>query len=208
MEANAILLQKPAGTPEELFLLFHGVGADADDMVPLGHFLGNLFPRAAVISVDGHEPSDISAGRQWFSVRGITEENRVERVAAALPDFLAAIRHWQEQTGVDAARTTLVGFSQGGIMALATTQLPAPAAGRVVALSSRFATLPEQRPNARIHLLHGDSDGVIACSHMLNAAARLHRLNAGATADLIPGAEHEITGEMLQKLAAHLTRRN
>jgi len=203
---SCIVVQQPAGKPEHLFLLLHGVGADAHDMVVPAHFIANLFPRAAVISVDGHEPSDISAGRQWFSIRGITEENRPARVAAAMPAFVALIGELQESAGVDAAATTLVGFSQGGIMALESTLLPAPPAARVVALSSRFAVLPDRQPRARIHLVHGERDSVIPFSHTLKAIARLHSLGAQATGDLVPGAEHEINQDVLAIVAGHLRK--
>lgn len=201
---STIVVQKPAGKPEHLFLLLHGVGASAHNMVPLGHFIAGLFPRAAVICVDGIDPSDISAGRQWFSVRGVTEENRVARVRDAMPGFVAAMRSLQRENSVDAAHTTLVGFSQGGIMALESTLLPEPPAARIVALSSRFAQLPEHMPDARIHLLHGEIDSVIPCTHTLDAAARLHRLGAQATADVIPGTDHEITAATMSLLASRL----
>lgn len=200
----AIIVQKPAGRPEHLFLLLHGVGADAHDMVPPGHHLAGLHPRATVVCVDGTEPSDISSGRQWFSVRGITEENRVARVAAAMPAFVACIRQLQSEHGADADNTTLIGFSQGGIMALESTCLADPPARRVVALSSRFAALPERAPQARIHLVHGEQDAVIPCTHTLQAAARLHRLGAQATADVVPGIGHEIDDAVLALVAARL----
>lgn len=194
---DAILIQQPAGTPEHLFLLLHGVGASADDLVPLGHFIANLFPRATVVSIDGLEPSDISAGRQWFSIRDMDGDSRSARSAAAMPAFVACIRQFQQALHADAQHTTLVGFSQGGIMALEATLLPEQLAGRVLALSSRFAALPNHKPNAQIHLIHGEQDSVIPCSHTLHAAARLHALGAGATADIVPGLDHGIDEEVL-----------
>lgn len=203
---SAILIQKPAGQPEHLFLLLHGVGADAEDMIPLGHAIANLFLHASVASLDGTEPCDFSSGRQWFSIQNATDDNRVARVAAALPTFVDAVRGIQRETGTVPANTTLIGFSQGGIMALESSLLPDPPAQRIVAISSRFAQLPERRPGAQIHLVHGELDDVIACTHTVKAAARLHQLGAHATADIVPDTGHEINAGMLEKIVTQLTR--
>lgn len=71
-----------------------------------------------MVSVGGAEPSGNPAGRQWFSVQGITEDNRRARVNAIMPTFIETVRYWQKQSGVGANATALIGFSQGAIMAL------------------------------------------------------------------------------------------
>lgn len=71
-----------------------------------------------MVSVGGAEPSGNPAGRQWFSVQGITEDNRQARVDAIMPTFIETVRYWQKQSGVGANATALIGFSQGAIMAL------------------------------------------------------------------------------------------
>ena len=82
---DSIAVQSQADAPERLFLLFHGVGSTPQDMVPLGRLLATEFPRAAVISVPSPDINDMGSGYQWFSVRGITEDNRPQRIADAMP---------------------------------------------------------------------------------------------------------------------------
>jgi phospholipase/carboxylesterase len=43
-------------------------------------------------------------GRQWFSVQGVTEENRQQRIDAIMPTFIETVRYWQEQSGVGPRR--------------------------------------------------------------------------------------------------------
>jgi predicted esterase len=69
---------------------------------------------AVIVSVQA--PDAQGSGRQWFSVQGVTEDNRPARVAATMPRFVQAVREWQQASGVDTASTTLIGFSQGAIM--------------------------------------------------------------------------------------------
>lgn len=64
----------------QLVLLFHGVGASADDLAPPGEVVAQRRPRAAVISVQAPHPSQLGRGFEWFSVLGVTDQTRTERV--------------------------------------------------------------------------------------------------------------------------------
>ncbi len=212
-DTQAFILQQPQQAAQ-LILLFHGVGSTAQSMAPLGLAYAQAFPQAMVVALDSPYPSELApGGRQWFSVTGITEEKRVERVAAALPTFEYAVRHWQQRAGVDAAGTALVGFSQGAIMALASTLQPEPVAARVIALAGRFAALPEQplHENCTLHLLHGKADAVIPYSHAIEGAMRLKALGADFTADVLPFVGHELHPELMalavEKLQQHIPGR-
>lgn len=210
----ALVIQQPPAPAAQLILLFHGVGSNAQSMAGLGQAYAQAFPQAMVVAVNSPQPSELAPGGwQWFSVLDVTEENRVERVAAALPAFEAAVRHWQAQAGVDAASTALVGFSQGAIMALAAALRPEPVAARVIAIGGRFARLPEQplHEGATIHLLHGKADAVMPYRHAIDAALRLKALGADFTADVLPFIGHELHPELLalavDKLQHHVPAR-
>ena len=202
---ESLIIQAPDTAPAQLFLLFHGVGADARDLVPLGEFLAEEFPQALIVSVIGSEAADLGFGRQWFSIRDITEDNRPSRVAAALPAFLDVIRHWQAESGVSPAGTALIGFSQGAIMALASMTESNPLAGRVVAIAGRFASLPERISSEQtLHLIHGKADPVIPYTHSLAAAEHLIELGGDLTADVLPFVGHEINPEVVELLLKRL----
>jgi phospholipase/carboxylesterase len=209
---ESIVVARPEGAAAQLMLLFHGVGATPQDMLPLGERLAAAYPQACVVSVCAPLPSDLGGGYQWFSIAGVTEENRSERVAEAMPAFLNTVRHWQEATGTDAARTALIGFSQGAIMALESThEWPRPAA-RVASLAGRFVRLPEPVDDAvTLYLFHGKSDPVIDCSHTATAAEYLAAHGGDVTVDILPLVGHEITAQMrellLGRLQAHVPRR-
>ena len=201
--SEALVLQSPAA-PKALFLLFHGVGASQHDLAPLGSRLAREFPDAAVVSVPAPDDSDLGRGLQWFSVLGVTESSRPQRVAATLPRFLDTVRHWQQRMGVAPADTTLVGFSQGAIMALEAAHAQPPVAARVVALSGRYAELPQAAPAARVHFLHGAADPVIPAAQAEAAARRLEELKAAVTLDVLPGLGHGISRQAEDLLVQRL----
>ena len=214
---NAIVIQQPE-VPAQLILLFHGVGSQAQSMQPLGQQLADAFPQALVACINAAHPSDFPGGYQWFSVVGITEENRQARVDAAMPAFLASIQTWQQQARLGPQATALVGFSQGAIMALETTKLgnaatpeaPTAPAGRVVSIAGRYATLPEDgHYQGTVHLLHGKSDGVISYEQTIIGAHRLRSLDIDFTAEVRPGIGHEVHPEfgevLVERLQNHIS---
>lgn len=203
---NSVLIQQPGEQAEQLILLFHGVGAQPESMAWLGGRLASEFPKAMVVAVAAPDRSDNALGYQWFSVVGVTEENRPARVASAMPAFAACVAQWQREANVGPAATGLVGFSQGALMALEATKLATPLAGRVVAIGGRFATLPDVAPQAvTVHMLHGKADTVMPYSHTVNGAHRLRDLGCDITADVLPFIGHEIHPDLAELAVTRLT---
>lgn len=199
-----LLIQRPnVGSASPLLLLiFHGVGSNAEDLVPLGNALASRLPHSWVISVRSPDRSDFGAGWQWFSVQGVTEANRPVRVGAAMPRFVNTVRAWQRDTGVGPSATALIGFSQGAIMALESTQQREPVANRVVALAGRFPQPPRAAPaRVALHLLHGEQDRVMLASLAVDAAARWRALGGSATLDVFPDLGHAIDHRVAQRVA-------
>ena len=200
MQTDLILQQPDAAESPELLLLFHGVGSRAEDLIPLGQALAAQRPQAWVVSVRAPDPCDLGQGWQWFSVQGVTEANRPGRVAAAMPAFVDRVGSWQRHTGVAAERTALVGFSQGAIMVLESTQCAAPrVASRVVAIAGRFAQPPHQAPtDVAVHLLHGEQDRVMPVGLAVEAQQALNRLGGIATLDRFAGLGHGIDSRVVE----------
>jgi phospholipase/carboxylesterase len=204
METSALAHLPAEGPPELLYLLFHGVGAQAAHMAPLAQRLAQEYPQAAVLCVNAPERYDAIAGetdgRQWFSIRRLDDDNRRERVAAALPRFVATVRAMQQRFGVAWECTALAGFSQGAVMALEAVQAEPRLAGRVLAFSGRHATAPSHVPtDTTVHLFHGMADAVIPAAAAVDSAQTLLELGADVTADVLPGIGHTLDPRLIDK---------
>ncbi len=195
---QGIELLPETGTAKQLFILLHGVGARPSDLLPLSSKLKKVFPDAAFLLPEGTYPFDGGGpGRQWFSIRGVTETNRVARVAEAMPGLHALVKQSQDRFNVLQSDTALVGFSQGAIMALEFSIVHDGGVGRVLAFSGRFAQLPEKAPElTTLHLLHGENDPVIPVFHAEVAFARLTDLDGDATLDIASTVGHEINAAL------------
>jgi phospholipase/carboxylesterase len=200
---NALIIQKAdvaPSRPAELVLLFHGVGSSAEDLRPLGELLAHTVKHAWIVCVRSPLASELG-GWQWFSVQGITEANRPARVLQAMPRFMESVAHWQRVSGVDAAATTLIGFSQGAIMALEATQQAEIPAGRVIAVAGRFAAAPRVAPpHTELNLLHGQEDRVMPIAVAADAASSLLALGAQVTLDRFSGLGHGIDSRVAQRI--------
>jgi phospholipase/carboxylesterase len=210
--SESIIVARPEGQAQQLMLLFHGVGSDARNLVPLGKVLGAEFAQAFIVSIAAPWPCGTGGGRQWFSVEGISEENRPARIEAAMPAFLAEVEKWRQEAGVATDAVALVGFSQGAIMALEATRDRPAVAGRVVSIAGRFAALPEKaNPGTTLHLFHGKADPVVPYGFTVEAAQHLVAIGADLTADVLPGVGHQITAEIaglvIERLRGHLPKR-
>ncbi len=186
---------------KQLFILLHGVGASAGDLVPLAQKFGTQFPNAAFLLPEGTSPFDGGGnGRQWFSIRGVTEENRAARVTDALPELLNMVSREQARFNILQTDTALVGFSQGSIMALEFSKAHDGKVGRVISFSGRYAKLPDQAPElTTLHFLHGENDPVIPVTHAHAAYERLMELNGDATLDTATSVGHEIHPSLAER---------
>jgi phospholipase/carboxylesterase len=194
------------GEVRQLFILLHGVGGRPEDMHGLAQAFRRAFPQAAIVAPAGFEPHDgPGGGRQWFSTRGIDEDNRPVRVARAMPPLVDYIRACQVRFHLLQSDTALAGFSQGAIMALEATAAHDGLAGRVLAFSGRYATMPHCAPlYTTIHLLHGADDSVMPVAHARQAQARLDALHGDSTIDVATRVGHELHPALIDRAVVRL----
>lgn len=184
----------PATAPRQLFVLLHGAGGSAMDMLDFANLLGDSFSEAAVVMPEGIESIHLGkTERQWFPTFELTDANRPERVAKAVPPLAAFIRQQQERFGILQSDTALAGFSQGATLALALSDQYDGLVGRVLAFSGCYAAWPNKAPSlTTIHLLHGQLDAVVLARLAQQAYAELMALGADATCDIASSIGHEL----------------
>lgn len=205
MKHDHFVVQSPETPAQQLLLLFHGVGDNPVAMGQLGSWFAPLFPDALIVSIGGAEPCGPAPARQWFSVQGVTEENRQARVDAIMPQFIETVRYWQKQSGVGPQATALIGFSQGSIMSLESIKAQPGLASRVIAFNGRYATLPASGSTATtIHLIHGGEDPVIDLSFAVAAQEALQMIGGDVTLDIVDDLGHAIDERSMQLALDHL----
>ena len=95
-------------------VLLHGWGADANDLVPVGKLLTEgLKNRFEIVSLSAPQPHPSGLGRQWYPLY----PHEWEQVPNAVLDLEKRINNLCFKH-VPLNKTLLLGFSQGGAMAL------------------------------------------------------------------------------------------
>ncbi|MFC0686602.1 alpha/beta hydrolase [Novosphingobium clariflavum] len=192
-----------------LVILLHGVGSNGADLAGLGQLWRQQLPEARFVSPDAPFAFDGGgAGRQWFSLAGVTADNRPARVEAARAAFDGVIAPIVAAQGFEDRldRVALVGFSQGTIMALDAVVSGRWPVAALLGYSGRLASPGplEPSPQTRVALIHGGSDPVIPPAETTDAAARLSALGIAADSTILPGLGHTISREGAEIGAAFL----
>lgn len=170
-------LRPARGEPEGALVLFHGRGADEDDLFP---FLDRLDPERRLVGATPRGPLALPpGGAHWYVVRQVGYPDP----GTFLPTFERA-GAWLEalarETSVPPERTVLGGFSQGAVMSYALglgQGRPAPAA--IVALSGFVPAVEgfqldlESRRRLPVAIHHGAFDPIISVEFARRARERL-----------------------------------
>ena len=177
----------PAAAP---LLLLHGTGGNERDLLPLAR---TLAPGAAVLSPRG-DVSEHGANRFFARLaEGVFDPAEVNRRTHALADFIAAA---STHYGLDPARLTAVGFSNGANIAATILQLrPAVLGGAILLRSMVVLDQPATTASLtgkRVLLLNGDADPIVPLDHPPRLAALLRAGGAEVTQQMVK-ASHGLT---------------
>ncbi len=194
------MLPPVSGVARQLLVLLHGYGADGSDLIGLGHHWGPLLPDALFVAPNAPSPCDGSPfGFEWFPLQVDRIAGRFEGAANAAPvivDFLADL--WA-QSGLSAADTYLVGFSQGAMMALHVGTVLQPPLRGIVAFSGAF--VPAARfpvaDKPPVALIHGDLDRVVEPELSRQAAKELQAAGYDVSLHISAGSAHGIAPDGL-----------
>jgi phospholipase/carboxylesterase len=208
---TTLRIEPAQGPARTLVLLLHGVGASAQSMTPLARSFASRLPGAVIVAAEGTYPFDLgAAGRQWFSVAGVTEDNRKARVEAALPTIEALLDAECARAQVSRQHAAVVGFSQGAILALHLAAASDHPPAVTVGLAGRLAAGPlrvGQGPRSSVFLSHGANDTVIAAADGRRAAASLAEIGCDVRFELVPGHGHSIDARQIDSVSGYLADR-
>lgn len=206
------MLPPRSGTVRQLVVLLHGYGADGSDLIDLGRHWRTLLPDALFVAPNAPRRCGGSPfGYEWFPLEVDRIAGRIDGARQAAPVLVEFLSDLWAQSGLGAADTVLVGFSQGAMMALHVgTALPGELAG-IVAFSGAlvpadgFAAPAAPRPP--VTLIHGDADPVVDPALSRQAADLLAANGFEVTLHISPGVGHGIAPDGLEFATAFLMAR-
>ena len=198
------------GTPTQLVVLCHGLGADGHDLIDLAPTWGHALPDAAFVSVDAPFAHDSGFGRQGWSVADRSPpvvEAGVRSAAEFLSRFIDAEL---QRLGLPADGYAMMGFSQGAMTVLFTGLRRASAPRAILAFSGALiapdSLATELANHAPVLLVHGEADDVVPAQRSRDAEAALRAANVPVEAVYVPRLGHGIDDTGLAMGALTLQR--
>jgi len=155
----ADLLCQPSAPARARLVLLHGWGADAGDLMPLGQALAEAIATPLeLVALQAPQLQTQGSGRQWY---GLFPADWAA-VPAAVEGVKERINNLSSEE-IPLEATVLLGFSQGGAMAMA-AGCDLPLAGLIAC--SAYPHPNWQAPVIRppVLLLHGRNDDVVPYS--------------------------------------------
>jgi phospholipase/carboxylesterase len=141
--------------PKQLVVMFHGYTQNGLAMKPLADDLAKRLPDAAFVYIDG--PAAAKTGKSWYDFQG---DNKDSTMAAAKALAVKTVKDAQTALKVSPANTVVIGFSQGGGVALDAGICSTPDVKAVVSLAGVLeSTCPKEATGAPASILIVRNDG-------------------------------------------------
>jgi phospholipase/carboxylesterase len=202
VEINGPRIEPKGGKAKQLVVLLHGYGADGNDLIEIGRQWRGMLPDAAFVAPHAPEPCGMSPmGRQWFALTMRDPDERWRGVIKARPVLDAFLDAELARLGLDESLLSLVGFSQGTMMALHVGLRRRRAPASILGYSGVLVG-PEHLNEAvardaggappPILLVHGDQDQLIPFEALFESAEDLAKANIPCQWHLSLGVGHGI----------------
>lgn len=194
------LLPRSRGKAKNLVVFCHGYGSNGADLIGLAPYWSEQLPDTEFLSPNAPQIwESYPSGYQWFSLREFTPQAMragLDEATPILRDYLLDALHQRNLQPKDLA---IVGFSQGGMIALDMMFL-IPDIGGLLCYSGAYyprinGSIPGEKP--QILLVHGDEDTVVPYDYFLQAQQNLAKLGLTPQTLTCTGLGHSIDEEGL-----------
>jgi len=212
------LIIHPQNTADACVIWLHGLGADRYDFMPVAEILQqSLLTTRFVLPQAPTRAVTINGGYampSWYDIKAMSPARSIsEEELEESADMVIQLIEAQRQSGIDANRIFLAGFSQGGAVVFHTAYLKWQGAlGGVIALSTYAPTfsdtLPVSASQQRIPALclHGQYDEVVQNAMGRTAYERLKAAGVAVTWNEYPMG-HEVLPEEIRDIGTWLAKR-
>lgn len=176
------IVKETAPNPQHAVIWLHGLGADGGDFVPVIPLLNIQRPTRFVFPHAPIQPVTVNGGmamRAWYDIYEMTLDRKIDREGIAESDqALEELIQEQEAQGIPRGNIFVIGFSQGGAVALHHLVRANQALAGVIALSTYSPDLDQPlahtgQTQVPVAIHHGTQDPVVPESLGIRTRDRL-----------------------------------
>lgn len=195
---------------KNLVILLHGWGANGNNFIEIGKAMSKFLPNSFFVAPNAPFEREVG-GYQWFSLEDRSEVailTGIKKAADILNDFIDIKL---KSFGFSEKQLSLVGFSQGAMMALHTSLRRSNPCSSVVAYSGRLVApskLPrELKSKPNICIIHSRDDAVVPFTAFEAAVEALTNNNIEIESHSLDGIGHTIDDKGV-KLGAEFIKKH
>lgn len=187
---------------QKVVVFIHGYGASGENLLSLGNFWKEELPTTMFIAPNGPEVCDENNpfGFQWFGLKDFSISNMRGGLDKARPILTKHLTLLLNELKLTPSDLTLVGFSQGAMMALEMLYVFSNLGG-IIGYSGAFYPHPSEvivKPFPNVLLIHGTLDTVVPYASMVYAAEELKKHGLLAQTHTCKNLDHSINSEGIQ----------
>lgn len=203
------LLPQSGRKAKNLVVLLHGYGSNGNDLLSLAPYWAQALPDTEFLAPNGREVWEAHpSGYQWFSLKEFTPTSVRAGLDLVQPHLKKYLQEELAARDLTPRDLVLVGFSQGGMVALE-MMFSLPELGGIICYSGGFypCGAPLLEPHPEVLLVHGDADTAVPYDYFLEAQVQLKKLGLHPQTLTCSGMGHSIDEEGLkagEKFLTHL----
>jgi phospholipase/carboxylesterase len=186
--------------PKQAVVLCHGYGGDGNDISILAMNWKRFLPEAIFLCPNAPESCKINpTGFQWFDLTSEKEEIVLEKSLIAENKLNKYLDQILDNLQLQASSLSLVGFSQGCMMAIQVGLKKKEKINSVIGYSGKIinqkhlANSINSKPN--FFLMHGENDTIVSPMYLLEAKEYLNKYNLKIKTKLFKNCAHNIPTE-------------
>ncbi|WP_262406046.1 alpha/beta hydrolase [Anaplasma marginale] len=184
---------------KNLVVMLHGRGASGDNMISLAPHMSKELPSAQFLAPHAH--MNYGNGYTWFSdsVRDMEESTAFVEIMQAAQDVNEFIDAQLARFSIGDSELSLVGFSQGAMLAIYVGLCRAKKCASIVAYSGAIpfphALVPKIRSKPNVCVVHGTDDYVIPIHYFSECVGFLREQGVPVVEHKLQGLDHSINSE-------------
>ena len=203
---------------QSALIMLHGYGADGYDLISMAPSLAQFLPNTVFYAPNA--PQKEMNGYKWFDIDELASASvyerflyiqtlmeKAEKNINIINDFIEEIKLKDK---IKDEQIALLGFSQGGLLALMTGLERSQTLAALVGCSAIPLAINEAMPIEKVisrppvFLTHGEDDDVVPFIGMEVTQSTLSNLNIPVKVHTVPGMGHNIDNSSVQAIGMFL----
>lgn len=187
------------GRQKNLIVCLHGWGSSGDNFIHLAKMMSKFLPDSHFIAPNAPFIRKIGDGYEWFSLEDRSEKALYRGITNAASIVSNFIDEKLYELNLQNAQLSLVGFSQGAMLAIYVALTRRQLCSSVIAYSGRFIAPSyiesEIKSKPDVCLIHGEYDDVVPFSCLDESANALRNNGINVKSHAISSLGHIVNDE-------------